>query len=63
LSKAFGKKVLSKGDVTLYHVEKGTDGTKARLLDLDDRGFVKGWIPSYLKVEEDLFHEWAEKIE
>jgi len=63
LSKAFGKKVLSKRDVSLYHVEKGTDGTKARLLDLDDRGFVKGWIPSYLKVEEDLFHEWAEKID
>jgi predicted ATPase len=63
LSKAFGKKMLSKENVSLYHTEKGTEGTKTRQLDLDDLGFVKGWIPSYLKVEDELFHDWAEKID
>lgn len=63
LSRAIGKKTLSKENVSLYHTEKGTEGTKTRPLDLDDLGFVKGWIPSYLKVEDELFHEWAEKID
>jgi predicted ATPase len=54
---------LSVNDVVIYHVEKTKDGTKLRPLELDESGFVRGWIPSYLKVEDDLFREWAEKIE
>jgi len=54
---------LSVNDVVIYHVEKTKDGTKVKPLELDKSGFIRGWIPSYLKVEDDLFREWAEKIE
>jgi predicted ATPase len=54
---------LSVNDVIIYHVEKTKDGTKLKQLELDENGFIRGWIPSYLKVEDDLFREWAEKIE
>lgn len=63
LSKVIGKKILSKDDVAVYHVEKGTEGTKTRRLQLNDRGFVIGWIPSYIKIENELFNEWAGRLE
>jgi predicted ATPase len=62
LSRVIGKKRLSKDDVAVYHVEKGAEGTRTRRLELNDRGFVKGWIPSYIKIENQLFDEWAETL-
>jgi predicted ATPase len=63
LSRVIRKEKLSKNDVVIFHVEKGTQGTKTRRLELDDRGFVKGWIPSYISVENELFNEWAEGLD
>jgi AAA15 family ATPase/GTPase len=63
LSKVLRQQKLSKEKVAIYHVEKRSDGTKTRLLELDDRGFVKGWIPSYINIENKLFTEWVEKLE
>lgn len=63
LSKVIGKKTLSKKDVVIYHVDKDTDGTTTRKLDLSDKGFVKDWIPSFLDVENKLFSEWVESLD
>jgi predicted ATPase len=63
LSKIVENKKLSKDDIAVYHVEKKEQGTKIRELELNEKGFLTNWIPSYLKVEDDLFREWAEKIE
>jgi predicted ATPase len=63
LSKVIGEKNLSKENVAIYHVEKGENGTKTRILELNDHGFVKGWIPSYIQSENTLFNEWAKSLE
>mgnify|MGYP001130174494 CR=1 FL=1 len=63
LSRVIKSGKLSRNDIAVYHVEKGDAGTKMKRLELDERGFVTGWIPSYLKVENELFDEWAESLE
>jgi predicted ATPase len=63
ISKIIKHSQLSMNDVAVHHVEKTSKGTKIKQLELDKSGFIRGWIPSYLKVEDDLFREWAEKIE
>ena len=63
LSKVIGEESLSKENVAIYHVEKGENGTKTRRLELNDHGFVKGWIPSYIQGENTLFNEWAKSLE
>lgn len=62
LSTVIKNRRLSKDDVALYDIEKEKKGTAAKSLQLDDSGFVKGWIPSYIKVEDKLFREWAERL-
>jgi predicted ATPase len=63
LSKVIKSGKLSQNDVVVYHVEKGKSGTKVKRLELNEHGFVTGYIPSYLKVEDDLFDEWARSLE
>lgn len=63
LSKVVGNNVLSKNDVVIYHVEKGIEGTKTRRLELNDRGFVVGWIPSFMDIENKLFNDWVGNLD
>ena len=63
LSRVLKTGKLSGNDVAVYHVEKGEAGTKVKQLQLNQHGFVTGWIPSYLRVEDELFDEWAESLE
>lgn len=63
LSKVIRQQKLPKDEVAVYHVEKGSEGTKTRLLELNNRGFVEGWIPSYIDIEKELFSEWVESLE
>lgn len=62
LSKTIKGDAISREDVAIYDVEKASQGTKLKPLELDQNGFIAGWIPSYLRVEDELFREWAEKI-
>lgn len=59
LSKVIKSAHLSTDDVALHHVDRGDQGVKVRRLHLDQNGFVTGWIPSYLKIEDELFDQWA----
>lgn len=63
LSRVVRDRKISTDDVAVYHVEKTEQGTKVKLLELNERGFIKGWIPSYIKIEDELFREWAESLE
>ncbi len=63
LSKVIRNERLSRDEVAIYHVDKRAKESKVKPLQLDQNGFVTGWIPSYLKIEDELFDEWAESIE
>ena len=62
LGYAVHKGWLDRDDIAVYHVEKGKTGTKAKLLPLGKQGYIKGWVPSYSKVERQLLREWAKTL-
>ncbi len=49
---------LKPEDVAIWHFEKTEEGTKADKMKLTDKGIVEGWIPSYVKAEEEILKEW-----
>ncbi|MEA1906874.1 MAG: ATP-binding protein [Euryarchaeota archaeon] len=54
--------LLALDDIALYHVMKDEGGTTAEKLDLTEDGYVKGWIPSFAEIEDDLLGEWIETV-
>ena len=49
---------LEREQIAVYHIEKKKDtGTIAKQLPLNDRGYIKGWIPSFTRVERKLVRE------
>ena len=63
LSKIIKKKLLPLDDVAVYHVKKDKGGTDVESLKLNRRGFVDKGVPSFMKVEKDLFRDWSESLE
>ncbi|MFQ5933730.1 MAG: AAA family ATPase, partial [Dehalococcoidia bacterium] len=63
LSQAVQKGKLKSDDVAVYHVEKKEKtGTVTKPLPVNSKGHVKGWIPSFAKVERKLLREWAKSL-
>ena len=62
LGYAVHKGWLDVKDIAVYHIEKRKTGTKAKLLPLGKQGYIKGWVPSYTKVERQLLREWAKTL-
>lgn len=62
LGYAVHKGWLERDDIAVYHIEKGKMGTRAKLLPLNKQGYIKGWVPSYTKVEKQLLREWAKTL-
>ena len=54
--------LLTLDDIALYHIKKEEEGTIAEKLDLTEDGYVRGWIPSFAEIEEDLLEEWIETV-
>ena len=54
--------LLTLDDIALYHIKKEEEGTIAEKLDLTEDGYVRGWIPSFSEIEEDLLGEWIETV-
>ncbi|MCH8184910.1 MAG: AAA family ATPase [Chloroflexi bacterium] len=54
---------LKPDQVAVYHVEKkkGT-GTTSKRLPLSEKGYIKGWVPSFAKVEGQLLREWTKNL-
>ena len=60
---AIQKGWLEPGQIAVYHVEKKKDtGTIAKRLPLNKRGYIKGWIPSFTRVERKLLNEWVKGL-
>jgi len=53
---------LSRDDIAVYHVEKRKTGTTAKQLPLGKEGYIRGWVPSFTKVERQLLREWAKSL-
>ena len=54
---------LEREQIAVYHIEKKKDtGTTAKQLPLNERGHIKGWIPSFTRVERKLLKEWADTL-
>lgn len=62
LRRPIKKELLGLDDIALYHIKKEKEGTIAEKLDLTEDGYVKGWIPSFAEIEEDLLEEWIETV-
>jgi len=62
LGYAVQKEWLSPEEIAVYHIEKGETGTHASLLPLDEKGYIKDWVPSFTEVERHLLLEWAETL-
>lgn len=54
---------LKPDQVAVYHVEKKKDvGTTVKRLSLTETGSIKGWIPSFNRLEKRLLREWAKTL-
>ncbi|MFQ6119481.1 MAG: AAA family ATPase [Methanosarcinales archaeon] len=63
LSELVRENLLQADSIAVYHVEKDEKGTSVKPLSINEQGYIEGWIPSYLKVEEELFGNWVESLE
>ncbi len=63
LSRVIKRNLLSLKDIAVYHVEKDAKGTHLKSLVLNKHGFIQGGIPSFMKVESELFKDWSESLE
>ena len=62
LGYAVHKGWLKPDDIAVYHIEKKKKGTTAKQLPLGREGYIRGWVPSYSKVEKQLLQEWAKTL-
>jgi AAA15 family ATPase/GTPase len=63
LSKIIKDGKMNIDDILVYHIKKGKKGTEYDVLELNDKGFIVGGIPSFMKVELDLFNDWSESLD
>lgn len=62
LSKVVSSKKIGKDEVAIYHVEKSEEGSYVTSMKIDQKGYVENWIPSFKKVEDELFNLWSESL-
>jgi len=63
LSSMVKKGKISSKEITVLHTEKREDGTKISELPVDDKGLIKGWIPSFAKAESKLLDDIGDPFE
>jgi hypothetical protein len=59
LRHAVKKKKIKHDQIALYDMKKEKSGCKAIRTEIDSNGTIKGWIPSFAKVEDRMFKEWG----
>lgn len=62
LSHAVSQGQLKADDVAAYDVNKTEKGTTAKRLNITKDGYVKGWVPSFIEAEKQLFARWREGL-
>jgi predicted ATPase len=63
LSKIIKNELINLEDIAVYEIEKTVHGTKHKEIKINKHGFIEGGIPSFMKVEEELFSDWSESLE
>lgn len=58
LSRAL-KRGLKAEDIAVYEVTKDKEGTKVERKEINEKGYIKGWIKSFYDIEMELIKEWA----
>ena len=58
LSRAL-KRGLKADDIAVYEVTKDKEGTKVERKEINEKGYIKGWIKSFYDVETELVKDWA----
>ena len=54
---------LDASQVAIHHVEKKKAmGTISKQLPIKKTGYIKGWVPSFTKVERDMLREWVKTL-
>lgn len=63
LGSAVAKGLLKADDIAVYHIEKKEGiGTISNRLPLNERGYIKGWIPSFVEEEKKLLDAWLSTL-
>lgn len=59
-AEAFG---LKPKDVSIHHLRRERGSIQNQKLELDEKWFIRGWIPSFSTVEQDLLKKWMERVQ
>ena len=62
LRKAVRQGNLHRDQIAVYEFEKTSTGVRAHALKVSTDGRVEGWIPGFIKVEDELFEEWIKGL-
>lgn len=62
LPRVVQKSKISGSDIGVYQIEKTEDGTISKRKEIDKRGYVKGWIDRFAKVDDELLSEYLEGL-
>lgn len=62
LSRPIEKGLLEPTNIAIWHIKKESHGTAAEKLELTDKGYIRGWIPSFADIELTLMKEWARTL-
>ncbi len=53
---------LKPSDIAIYHLSKTAAGTAAERLEIDPAWYIRGWVPSFSKVETRLLRDWIHNV-
>ena len=62
LSRPIRKGLIKPSNVAIYNLEKTSSGTTVKSMEMADTGYIKGWIPSFTRVESELMREFLETV-
>jgi predicted ATPase len=62
MSEAVEKEVIKPDDIAVYEITKTSGGTKAKRIPLSEKGILKGWVPSFAKVEGRLLRNALNRL-
>lgn len=60
LSRPVRSGMAKPSDIAVYNLEKTPEGSMPTRLEMSEKGYIKGWIPSFTKIESDLMSEFLE---
>ncbi len=62
MSEAVEKEAIKPDDIAVYEVTKTSAGTRAKRIPVSDKGILKGWVPSFAKVESRLLRNALNRL-